>query len=130
MRMVNSDQINPLFRLPRIHHTHSVRNFVGAPRIELGPHAPKACILPLYYAPTKLPTHACLLSLPVCLEQILHPVVRPTVARLPYPGHVKDTRCPLRGVCILYVAHLRGLRFGVQYDSDEVYLKIFIDSIF
>ena len=25
---------------------------VGAPRIELGPHAPEACILPLYYAPT------------------------------------------------------------------------------
>ena len=24
---------------------------VGAPRIELGPHAPEACILPLYYAP-------------------------------------------------------------------------------
>ncbi len=23
----------------------------GAPRIELGPHAPKASILPLYYAP-------------------------------------------------------------------------------
>ena len=28
---------------------------VGAPRIELEPHAPKACILPLYYAPY-LPT--------------------------------------------------------------------------
>ena len=27
--------------------------FVGVPRIELGSHAPKACILPLYYTPTK-----------------------------------------------------------------------------
>ena len=26
-------------------------NFVGEPRIGLGPHAPKACILPLYYSP-------------------------------------------------------------------------------
>lgn len=26
-------------------------SLVGAPRIELEPHAPKACILPLYYAP-------------------------------------------------------------------------------
>ena len=24
---------------------------VGAPRIELGPHVPKTCILPIYYAP-------------------------------------------------------------------------------
>lgn len=27
--------------------------FVGAPGIEPGSHAPKACILPIYYAPTK-----------------------------------------------------------------------------
>ena len=25
--------------------------FVGVPRIELGSHAPEACILPLYYTP-------------------------------------------------------------------------------
>ena len=29
------------------------KHFVGAPRIELGPLAPKASILPIYYAPTK-----------------------------------------------------------------------------
>ncbi len=29
-----------------------VKYTVGAPRIELGSHAPEACILPLYYAPT------------------------------------------------------------------------------
>ncbi len=29
-------------------------SFVGEPRIGLGPHAPKACILPLYYSPIYL----------------------------------------------------------------------------
>lgn len=29
----------------------SIANYVGKPRIELGPHAPHACILPLYDIP-------------------------------------------------------------------------------
>ena len=28
-----------------------VTSIIGVPRIELGPHAPEACILPLYYTP-------------------------------------------------------------------------------
>ena len=35
---------------------HSVLNFFGVPRIELGLHAPEACVLPVYYTPKKLRT--------------------------------------------------------------------------
>lgn len=33
---------------------HSIQISVGAPRVELGLHAPKASVLPLYYAPTQI----------------------------------------------------------------------------
>ncbi len=33
---------------------------VGAPRIELGPHAPETCVLPLYDAPLESLTALCL----------------------------------------------------------------------
>ncbi len=34
-----------------IFRTFSELSSVGAPRIELGPHVPKTCILPIYYTP-------------------------------------------------------------------------------
>jgi hypothetical protein len=35
-----------------------LRISVGTPRIELESHAPEACILPLYYVPTLVRSHA------------------------------------------------------------------------
>ncbi len=47
------------------------------PRIELGSHAPKACILPLYYTP---PSHAD----NTILEQVSKPTTRKVLRAQPY----------------------------------------------
>ena len=44
-------RVMPLYYRPMRSGASCAFLLVGAPRIELGPHAPEACILPLYYAP-------------------------------------------------------------------------------
>ena len=51
-RELNSGLTNFFWKFPEKCPALSIESVVGVPRIELGSHAPEACILPLYYTPT------------------------------------------------------------------------------